>query len=276
MPHNLTRTGAESHYATGETLRQVLDSLDPGFLSQEYNPAEVYVQTTCHSRTIDSAVAQLEGLFSLPLQWPDWDNSFDLNTLVCGEDYLLRLGLGICPRYEEVRHAISHEIATELMYNEIDYDMEHSGFYERLRQLTGNQGASRHHMHLICDYIYWAVESGLELSFELSDEEYNRCLVTKEKGAYTEFIAHEELTALPVYQLMKVLREFSLILQGELDWREAEVFTQYVDPNSRTDAFPKFILYSSHQELVAPVLGAFKSLLLTNPAPASSVFFMFF
>ena len=85
------------------------------------------------------------------------------------------------------------------MYNEIDYDMERSGFYERLRLLTGNEGASLHQMHLVCDYIYWAIESNLELSFDLTDEDYQRCLITKEKGVYTEFIAHEEITALPIY-----------------------------------------------------------------------------
>lgn len=57
-------------------------------------------------------------------------------------------------------------------------------------------------MHSICDYIYWARESGIELSFELSDEEYRRCLIAKEKGTYAEFLASEELTALPIHQLM--------------------------------------------------------------------------
>lgn len=245
VPHNLTRAGAENHHATGQTLRSVLDSLDPDFLSEEYDPEEVYVQTTCHTRTIDSAVAQLEGLYSMPLQFPDWDDRFELNTMDCSEDFLLRMSKEMCPRYEQVRHAISQEIGTEIMYSEIDYDMERSGFYERLRQLTGHEGDSRHHMHLICDYIYWAVESNLELNFEMTDEEYNRCLITKERGVYSEFIAHEEITALPIYQMMQVLHEFSSIVKGELDWRDAEVFTQYIDLESR-ELFPKLVLYSTH------------------------------
>ena len=57
IPHNLTQVGAENHHATGQTLRNTLDSLHPGFLNREYNEQEVYVQTTCHRRTIDSAVA---------------------------------------------------------------------------------------------------------------------------------------------------------------------------------------------------------------------------
>ena len=83
------------------------------------------------------------------------------------------------------------------MFDEIDYDMEFSGFYDKIRELTGLEGASRHTMHLICDYIYWAKVSGIQLTFDLTDEEYRRCLISKERGAYAEFIAHEELSALP-------------------------------------------------------------------------------
>jgi len=199
VPHNLTMAGALNHHATGQTLRQVLEVLMPGFLSAEYVPEEVYVQTTCHARTIDSAVAQLEGLYGMPLQFPDWDPTYEMTTMLCNEDYLLRMSRDMCHRYDRVRHAVQTEIATELMYSEIDYDMERSGFYEKLRQLTGHKGDSLHHMHQLCDYIYWALESGLELSFTMTEEEYRRCMITKEKGVYSEFYAHEELTALPIH-----------------------------------------------------------------------------
>ena len=53
----------------------------------------------------------------------------------------------MCPRYGQVRKAVATEIATQLMYDEIDYDMERSGFYEKLRKLTGHSGDTTHHMH---------------------------------------------------------------------------------------------------------------------------------
>jgi hypothetical protein len=56
-----------------------------------------------------------------------------------------------------------------------------------------------HVLHQICDYIYWAKQSDIELFFQISDEDYKRCLLTKERGVYAEFLAHEELTALPVH-----------------------------------------------------------------------------
>ena len=95
------------------------------------------------------------------------------------------------------------------MFDEISFDMERSGFFHRLRELTHEDRASLHKVHQICDYIYWAKQSDMELFFDLSDEDYNRCLIVKEKGTYTEFLAHEELTTLPIYQLMGELAEFS-------------------------------------------------------------------
>ena len=43
VPHNLTHTGAFNHHATGGTIREMLDELDPNFLSQAYEPDEIYV-----------------------------------------------------------------------------------------------------------------------------------------------------------------------------------------------------------------------------------------
>lgn len=125
----------------------------------------------------------------------------------------------MCDRFDQVRHAVSSEIATQLMYDEIDYDMERSGFYDHLRHLAGLEGESTHKMHQLCDYIYWATVSNIELSFELTEEEYRRCLITKEKGTYSEFLAHEELTSLPINEMMHMLLDFAQIVSGEVDWR---------------------------------------------------------
>ena len=57
-------------------------------------------------------------------------------------------------------------------------------------------------MSEICENIYWYRMSNIELAFDLSDEDYNRCLIEHHSGAYEEFTASEELTALPADQLM--------------------------------------------------------------------------
>lgn len=55
VPYNLTQTGAESHYVNGVGLRYFFDQNQ--LLSEQYDPEEVYVQTTYKQRTIDSARA---------------------------------------------------------------------------------------------------------------------------------------------------------------------------------------------------------------------------
>ena len=272
-PMNLTHTGAKNHYSTGRTIRQMLDRIDPHFLSDSYDPSQIYVQSSCSARCIDSAISQLEGLYDHNLKWPDTDYFFNINTIECHEDMLLRMTRSMCPRLRSVRHAVASEIATQIMYDEIGFDEERSGFLEHLRQITGSEGQSIHHMYSICEYIYWTRQSGIKLKFEITDEEYRRCLIAREKGTYTEFLASEELTALPVYQLMQQLSEMAAIVRGDLDWHEAEVLNQYMDER---DKFPRLIIYATHQETVAPLLGAFRNILLTDPGPASSVFFWFF
>ena len=56
VAYNLTETGAQSHFANGKAVREFFDKHDD-FLSAEYNPEEVYVQTTYKQRTLDSALA---------------------------------------------------------------------------------------------------------------------------------------------------------------------------------------------------------------------------
>lgn len=90
------------------------------------------------------------------MSWPDQDNKFDIYIIDHEEDYLMHIDSRKCPRLSDIDDAVSHEIATQLMYDEIDYDMEHSGFYERLRKLTDLEGERIHTLHSLCDYIFWA------------------------------------------------------------------------------------------------------------------------
>ena len=60
--HKLTRKGVFSQYANGLAIRELFDK-HKGFLKAEYDPDEIYVQTTWKERTIESAKAQLDGLY---------------------------------------------------------------------------------------------------------------------------------------------------------------------------------------------------------------------
>ncbi|CDW82447.1 histidine acid phosphatase family protein [Stylonychia lemnae] len=55
--------GRRQHYLIGKQLRKKYISDSPGFLSDKYNPNEVYVRATDINRTIESAQSQLLGLY---------------------------------------------------------------------------------------------------------------------------------------------------------------------------------------------------------------------
>ena len=114
-----------------------------------------------------------------------------------------------------------------------------------------------------------------ELAFPMSEEETARCQLAQERKQYYRWDADEELNVLPTYQTINHFGEFTDILTGDLDWREAPFFTQYFKPDEHT-MFPKFILYSSHAEEIAPLLHVLENPLLVNPAPASAVFVEYF
>ena len=51
------------------------------FLSETYSGEEVYVQTTYKQRTIDSAIALMDGLYGESLTWPTEYGMYSLNTV---------------------------------------------------------------------------------------------------------------------------------------------------------------------------------------------------
>ena len=64
---NLTRKGAETHYELGRGIREQAKDLQIGM---EYDAQDVYVLSTFKQRAIDSATAQMMGLYDRPLSWP--------------------------------------------------------------------------------------------------------------------------------------------------------------------------------------------------------------
>ena len=92
---------------------------------------------------------------------------------------------------------------------------------------------------------------------------------------YFKYDGYEEQIMLITYQTMSHFAEFADILAGKLDWRNAPFFSQYFKADEHS-VFPKFILYSSHAEEVAPLLHALENPLLVDPSPASAVFVEYF
>ena len=135
IPGRLTMTGAQHHYALGQNLRKYYID-EHKLLSDAYNSDEVYTQTTSIQRTIDSANSQLDGLFDLPLKWPEPEDSFQLNTVPSEDDWMLHAH-SHCQRWEDMSADDQANESTKKMMYEIGYDMEESGFYPELRKKAG-------------------------------------------------------------------------------------------------------------------------------------------
>ena len=62
--------GAEAHYNMGKDFVRAEYMTKLGFLSETWNPSEIYVQTSYKDRAIDSGRSQLSGIYNNPLVWP--------------------------------------------------------------------------------------------------------------------------------------------------------------------------------------------------------------
>ena len=164
-------TGLQHQHHVGQSLR---DNFFNGLISERYSPKEVYTQTTYIQRTIDSAIAQLEGIYHKKLKWPSYDQSYALNTIPNHEDFIMHLRDDNCPRFRQILKAVEDHPNVKHISKQIDDDLERTLFGE-LRLLTNMTDASTEEMHRVCDYIYWAKLSGLKLLFELTDEQFNQC-----------------------------------------------------------------------------------------------------
>ena len=58
------------------------------------------------------------------------------------------------------------------MQSEIDADLE-ATLFPTLRKLTNMPDATTSDMHDVCNYIYWMTINKIELTFKLTDEQYN-------------------------------------------------------------------------------------------------------
>uniref|UniRef100_A0A8C0VUC7 acid phosphatase n=1 Tax=Castor canadensis TaxID=51338 RepID=A0A8C0VUC7_CASCN len=96
----LTREGIRQQLELGRFLRRRYKA----FLSPEYRREEVYIRSTDFDRTLESAQANLAGLF--PEAAPgnpeaDW-KPIPVHTVPVSEDKLLRFPMRSCPRYHEL------------------------------------------------------------------------------------------------------------------------------------------------------------------------------
>mmetsp|Transcript_19397 Transcript_19397/g.26241 ORF Transcript_19397/g.26241 Transcript_19397/m.26241 type:complete len:257 (+) Transcript_19397:2-772(+) len=194
VKNNCTDVGVTHHHENGRGLRNFFGS----YISNDYSVDQVYTQTTYKQRTLDSALSQLEGLYGTPLEWPTFDTSFNLNTIGMKEDFISHLSDDNCPRFTQLKDAVLADPSTQEMLSQVDADLEKTLFGD-LRVLTDMPDATTADMHDVCNYIYWMVVNGIEMIFEVTDEQFNQCQVSYQRRVFQKFDATRELTVFNVY-----------------------------------------------------------------------------
>ena len=128
----LTNEGTRQQYLLGQFLRDRYSTL----ISDRYSPKEVYVRSTDVDRTMESAMANLAGMFP-PTATDKWNEQLNWNPIPVhvvpeSSDYLIGGSLPKCPTFEKVLN----DLVDSAEFDEIigqskdlrNYLTEHSGY----------------------------------------------------------------------------------------------------------------------------------------------------
>lgn len=188
-----------------------------------------------------------------------------------------------CRRMDDVEVAIEENqdtinlLAWVTSFLEEDENLEdQAGFFDRLRTLTGMPDADSETMFDVADYILWALDNDMELSFDLTEEDLRYVKLADEAGQYEDYAAQPDQTQLGTWELQALFSEMSRVLRGDLDMDEAEVLTRYFPQAEEADRLPIFMLLAGHAGNITPLLELFNNHILPNPRPTSQVWLNYY
>jgi hypothetical protein len=69
---------------------------------------------------------------------------------------------------------------------------DQAGFFDRLRTLIGMPDADSETMFDVADYILWALDNDMELSFDLTEEDLRYVKLADEAGQYEDYAAQPD------------------------------------------------------------------------------------
>lgn len=89
---------------------------------------------------------------------------------------------------------------------------------------------------------------------------------------------------MPAFEFMHTMKEFIEILNGDKRYHKQPYFGKYhriyfreqIVKKERPPPFPKFIMFSAHQETIRPILQVLNQRHYSLVTPGSAIFFEFF
>jgi len=192
------------------------------------------------------------------------------------EDFLLRGHDEICQRYSEIEEAADeHPYVIEYLET---LEEEEEMFFRRLRMIADMPDATVRDLYGLCDYIYWAAQSGIDLTIYdkgFTRRDYRKCQVLNARYVYFKNDGSPDTTQINSLELMRTFSELTQLTSGELEMENADTFLKYSGRDKDSDV-PKFILYSGHAANVGSMLTAFgQDPLIVSPNPASAIYLQF-
>ena len=96
--YHLLEVGAVQHYALGTFVRERYGKI----LGETFQPEDTYVMSTGAQRTMESAKAQLAGIYAKHFRYPSVED-FPIVEVPHGENFLSHVDVHNCPRWAQLK-----------------------------------------------------------------------------------------------------------------------------------------------------------------------------
>eukprot|EP00352_Strombidinopsis_acuminata_P007408 CAMPEP_0176362270 /NCGR_PEP_ID=MMETSP0126-20121128/18313_1 /TAXON_ID=141414 ORGANISM="Strombidinopsis acuminatum, Strain SPMC142" /NCGR_SAMPLE_ID=MMETSP0126 /ASSEMBLY_ACC=CAM_ASM_000229 /LENGTH=186 /DNA_ID=CAMNT_0017718125 /DNA_START=500 /DNA_END=1060 /DNA_ORIENTATION=+ len=155
--------------------------------------------------------------------------------------------------------------------------------YPHLREVADMPYADAQEMSDVCTYVYWAVRAGIELTFEVTDDDFRLCNAAADQFMYDWFVIDDEYWHLGAHELLTLLKEFTNILEYNQSILDQPVIMKYFGwtlrataDNHDSPSLPEFFLLLGHQETLFPLFNALGKYRVSKVPAGAAIFFEFY
>ncbi|TNV79046.1 hypothetical protein FGO68_gene870 [Halteria grandinella] len=278
---NLLAHGFFQHSEIGKRARQRYIN-EFKFLSTNYDSSQIFGIATDKERTQLSLLGQFYGLYpnnTSPVK--DWVSAGNNNTgykftnLTAAENLITRLSDSSCPLFK----AVQNVVLASAPYTETK-----SGYYKQyksdLEKMINWNNITQLNFEDACWYMYYAKDnSDLSLNFTTTPLSKSYC------GAIVNMAMYELCRGLDIqwqlvsYEYLSQLLEFTQYLNGsKTTVDQLPTFWKYYKKNNQNNnkTLPKYMIYTSHQEVLLPLFKGLGWDVLKEPLVASALYVEFY